>query len=71
MDRGRNVLKHNHHPVAPDHSPSVIAMSVSPFMQDVEPQPGLIQLQRSGQIINNKKSVTLSNIPKGLGKSRI
>jgi hypothetical protein len=55
MDLRRNVLEHQHHPVAADDGPKVIAVSITTLVQDVEPELGLVELQGSAQIVNNKK----------------
>jgi hypothetical protein len=56
MDLRRDGLDHEHDAVASHDGPEVISGSVaSAFIENVEPQLGLIERKRSGQVVDNKK----------------
>src|SRR5437016_1334599 len=56
MDLRHDCLQHDHHPVALHDSPEVAALFVpSAFMDDFEPQLGLIEVQAFLQVVHNKE----------------
>src|ERR1700733_8478752 len=56
MGLGRNALEIEHHLVAPDEGPEDTSLSVSAaLVQDVESQPGLVELKSAVQIVNDKE----------------
>jgi hypothetical protein len=54
MDVRRNGFEHEHDPVATEHGPE-IPVFISAFMEHIERQSGLVELQCLCQIINYKK----------------
>ena len=65
MDLRRNVLEHEHHLIAPDDRPEVLAVSVTSGVQDLEPQPGLVELSVPSKSSTMKNGVTLFNVARG------
>jgi hypothetical protein len=56
MDLRRDGLDHEHDAVASHDGPEVISGSVaSAFIENVEPQLGLIEGKRSGEVVDNKE----------------
>src|SRR5262249_22257319 len=56
MDFGADLLNHERNPVASSDGEEVGSLSVtSSLITNVEPQLGLIERKRSGEVVDNKK----------------